>query len=74
MSRPSLGFVTASPEQIARLNAYETAHPHASVTYDHVFGYWRAILKEDGGETMVARYGLGALMDRLEELDGKPDS
>jgi hypothetical protein len=66
--RPALGFATAAPDQVARLNAYEQAHPQAAVSHDHVFGYWRAIITEPGGETTVVRYELPALLDRLEEL------
>jgi hypothetical protein len=64
-----MGIAPADGKQILRLNAYEQAHPDASVTYDHVFGYWRAILKEPGGEITVVRYELGALLDRLDTLD-----
>jgi hypothetical protein len=73
--RPPMGIAPADGRQIIRLNAYEEAHPGASITYDHVFGYWRAIIKEDGGETTVVRYELELLLDKLDTLDGPvPDS
>jgi hypothetical protein len=59
----------ADSKQIIRLNAYEQAHPDVSIGYDHVYGYWQAIITTDGWETTVVRYGLATMLDRLSELE-----
>lgn len=72
--RPQLGIAPAPGDQILRLNAYEAAHPAVRITYDHVYGYWRAIVPgAHGTEITAVRYTLGELLDRLYLLDELDD-
>jgi hypothetical protein len=32
-------------------------------------GWWQAVIREDAGETVISRYELKALLDKLESLD-----
>ena len=54
-------------DQVPRRQAYEAAHPNVEITY--MGPYWRAVVREDNGETTVLRYELRALLDMLESLD-----
>jgi hypothetical protein len=54
-------------DQVPRREAYEAAHPGVEITY--MGPYWRAVVREDDGETAVVRYDLKALLDKLESLD-----
>ena len=62
-------------DQVPRREAFERAYPEVEITYHGP--YWRAIVPDQAGETVVNRYELRALLDKLEELtadDGKPGS
>jgi hypothetical protein len=54
-------------DQVPRREAYEAAHPGVEITYSGP--YWRAVVRDDNGETTVVRYDLKALLDSLESLD-----
>jgi 2'-5' RNA ligase len=58
---------SAYVDQVPRRMAYEAAHPHVTITYHRT--YWQAVVREQGGETVVSRYELKALLDKLESLD-----
>jgi hypothetical protein len=58
------------PDQVPRRLAYEAAHPDVKILY--LGPYWQAIISEDDGDTIVVRYHLETLLDRLEEMDGSP--
>jgi len=54
-------------DQVPRREAYEAAHPGVKITY---FGpHWQAVVPEPAGETVITRYGLKQLLDKLESLD-----
>jgi hypothetical protein len=55
------------PDQVPRKLAYESAHPDVEITYRGA--YWQAIIREDQGETVITRYELRALLDKLESAD-----
>ena len=61
--------VRSEPEyidQVPRMLAYKEAHPETEIIY---FGpHWQAILREDGGMTVITRFSLQQLMDKLESL------
>ncbi len=62
MVRGEPGYV----DQVPRRLAYEKAHPNVEIAY---FGpYWRAVVREGNGETVVVRYELKTLLDKLGEL------
>ena len=54
-------------DQVPRKLAYEAAHPDVQVIYRGPF--WQAIIPEVDGETVITRYDLKALLDKLESLD-----
>ena len=60
----------AEPEyvdQVPRRLAYEAAHPDVKITYRGP--YWKAVVPESNGETVVTRYDLRQLLDALEQLE-----
>ena len=66
--------MTASSEsgyvdQVPRRQAYEAGHPGVEITYRGP--YWKAVVREDAGETVITRYDLKDLLDKLEALDAE---
>lgn len=58
-------------DQVPRRLAYEAAHPDVKITYHGP--HWQAViaeLTEPSGETVITRYSLKALLDKLDELTG----
>ncbi len=67
-------MVRGEPEyvdQVPRREAYEAAHPDVKITYHG--GWWQAVMPEDAGETVISRYELRGLLDKLETLDREQD-
>lgn len=57
-------------DQVPRREAYEAAHPDVRIIY---YGpHWQAVIPEPTGETVITRYELKALLDKLESLDQQP--
>jgi excisionase family DNA binding protein len=54
-------------DQLGRLAAYRAAHPEV-VIGSAEFGTWEARIPEPNGETVVVRYTLRELLDRLGDL------
>ena len=54
-------------DQLSRLGAFRAAHPEA-VIGDGGFGTWLAVIPEENGETVVSRYTLRELLDKLGEI------
>ena len=48
-----------------------TAHPRLRISAGT--GYWQAELAEPGGKTIITRYELGELLDRVEFVLANPD-
>jgi len=62
-------------DQVPRRLEYEAAHPDVEILY--LGPCWQAIIREKGGLTIITRYELRTLLDKLEKLtadDGKPGS
>jgi hypothetical protein len=63
-------MVRGEPEyvdQVPRRLAYEAAHPEVEIIY--LGPYWQAIIHEDkDGKTIISRYSLKQLLDKLESL------
>ena len=55
------------PDQVPRRQAYEAGHPEVEITYRGP--YWKAVVREEVGETVITRYDLKDLLDKLEALD-----
>jgi hypothetical protein len=56
-------------DQVPRRGAYEAAHPDVTITRHD--GWWQAVIPEDAGETVITRYELKDLLDRLEAIDAE---
>lgn len=56
------------PEQMIRLARFRQAHPGVIVG-DGGFGTVQARIPEDNGETVITRYTLRELLDKLTDLD-----
>jgi hypothetical protein len=63
-------IVRGEPEyidQVPRRLAYEQAHPNVEIIY--LGPYWQAIIHEQNdGKTIITRYNLKQLLDKLESL------
>jgi hypothetical protein len=57
-------------DQVPRRTAYEAAHPDVRIT--HHGPHWQAVIPEPAGETVITRYELKALLDKLESLNQQP--
>jgi len=68
---PMLRLVSDEPDQVPRLAAFRAAHPGVLIGGGG-FGTWQALIPEPDGETVVVRYRLRELLDRLGELLGGP--
>jgi hypothetical protein len=55
---------------VPRRTAYEAAHPDVRITYHGP--HWQAVIPEPAGETVITRYELKALLDKLESLNQQP--
>jgi hypothetical protein len=53
-------------DQVPRREAYEAAHPDVKISYHGP--HWQAVIPERAGETVITRYSLKALLDKLDEL------
>jgi hypothetical protein len=67
-TRPMLRLVPEEPEQVIRLAIYRDQHP--GVLIREGTGYWQAQIPEPAGETVITRYRLCELLDKLDELTG----
>lgn len=63
MLRGEPGYV----DQVPRRGAYEAAHPDVQITCHG--RWWQAVIPEQNGETVITRYELKDLLDKLEALD-----
>ena len=68
MSR--LRLAAEEPDQVPRLLAFRAAHPGV-ILGEGGFGTWQARIPEPDGETVVSRYRLCELLDRLDQLTGQ---
>jgi hypothetical protein len=56
-------------DQVPRLLAFRERHPDVTITLS---GFWRAIIPAENGETVVTRYELRDVLNKLDELfDGE---
>jgi len=66
--RLRLAPVPGEPDQVLRLAAFRAAHPAVVIGAGH--GWWQAVIPEPDGETVVTRYTLRELLDKLDGLTG----
>jgi hypothetical protein len=57
-------FVLDGPDELGRLRQFRAAHPDVLIG-DGGFGTWQAIVRDVNGETVITRYALRELLDRL---------
>ncbi len=70
-ARTALRLVPDEPDQVLRLARFRQDHPEV-VIGEFGFGAWQARIPEPAGETVITRYTLRELLDRLDELaDGE---
>ena len=67
LARPALRLARDEPDRVPRLLAFRAAHPQVIIGAGE-FGVWQALIRPDG-ETVINRYQLKALLDKLESLD-----
>ena len=65
--RPVLRGVADEPDQVPRLQEFRAARPDVIIGTDG-FGNWQGRIPEPTGETVITRYTLKPLLDKLEEL------
>ena len=53
-------------DQVVRRERYQESHPNVEIRCHD--GYWQAIIREDAAETVITRFELRALLDKLETL------
>ena len=63
----ALGFAPDEPDQVIRLGRFREEHPDVIIG-DGGFGTWQARIPESHGETVITRYTLRELLDKLGEL------
>jgi hypothetical protein len=67
---PELHLAPGEPDQVLRLARFRDAHPGVVIGAGE-FGTRQArIPGPDGGETVITRYVLRELLDKLDELTG----
>jgi hypothetical protein len=67
-ARVPLAIAMPEQDQVRRLAAFRLANPRVHIRAGS--GYWQGVIPEENGETVVTRYEVGPLLDRLAELCG----
>ena len=62
------------PAQLWRLAQFRASNPGVTIGRDTGFGFWQAWIPVSNGGTVITRYGLQDLLDKLEELTGSEGS
>ena len=70
--RHGLPGALGEPDQLLRLARFRAAHPEVIIG-DGGFGTVQARIPEPDGETVITRYTLRELLDRLDELTTGPN-
>ncbi len=68
--RPGLQMVPDEADQVLRLREFRAAHPDVIIG-DGGFGTLQARIPAENGETVITRYTLRELLDRLDEVTRK---
>jgi hypothetical protein len=64
---PTAPPVLDGPAELQRLRQIRAEHPEVLVGGGG-FGTWQAIIPEENGETVITRYTLRELLDKLGEI------
>jgi hypothetical protein len=65
-----LRTVPDEPDQLVRLHRFRENHPGVSIYTG--LGYWQARIPEANGETVITRFFLQELLDKLDALLNSP--
>jgi hypothetical protein len=63
--RSALSTVPDEPDEAPRLRRFRNEHPKVRISAG--LGYWQALVPETNGETVITRYLLRELLDKLEK-------
>ncbi len=63
----ALGIAPDEPDQVPRLRQFREEHPSVIIGSGG-FGTWQARIPEPYGETVITRYTLRELLDKLSDL------
>ena len=66
-----IGLAPEEPDQVLRLHRFRRAHPEVIIG-DGGFGTIQAGIPEPNGETVITRYRLRELLDKLDDLFSAP--
>jgi hypothetical protein len=66
-----LALAPDEPDQVLRLHRFREVHPGVIIG-DGGFGTFQARVPEPDGETVITRYSLRELLDRLDVITGPP--
>jgi hypothetical protein len=64
-------LVPDEPDQVPRLTRFRAEHPDVIIGSGG-FGTWQARIPEPSGETVITRYRLVELLDKLDEVTSQP--
>ena len=67
LTATALGIAPDEPDQEIRLGRFREEHPDVIIG-DGGFGTWQARIPESHGETVITRYTLRELLDKIGEL------
>ncbi len=70
-ARPPLSVARGDLNHVLRLNQYRRDHPGVTICAGP--GYWQAQIPQRNGETVITRYQLRELLDKLDTLAGRPE-
>jgi hypothetical protein len=71
--RRALSLAAGELDQVPRLRAIRAQYPHVVIGTLGVDGAWQARIPRQDGETILTRYQLKELLDRLAEVLGEQD-
>jgi hypothetical protein len=66
MNWHALRLLREEPDQVLRLQAFRAAHPEVIIG-DGGFGVWQVRIPEPDGESVISRYTLRELLDKLDD-------
>jgi hypothetical protein len=69
---PALRGIVSEPDQTLRLYRFRGARPDVIIG-DGSLGTWKARIPEPNGETVIVRYTLRELLDRLDEITAEAE-
>jgi hypothetical protein len=66
--RRAMSVVTGEPDQMPRLRAIRSQHPQVIIGTLGIGGAWQTRIPQHNGETVLTRYVLGDLLDKLDDV------